>query len=352
MFSRFDRGDLSRCGHCGSGCCPQTFQQSMASCSADVMLVRGSQPLLLALSYFSAVVFIGYAVSSAGNTACRYFGSVSVMAIGSLRRGGVGPRTREMTQRLKATTMPEFFGKRYNSRALRTAAAIIFVFPTCIRTVYNGLSRLFGMAFGRCRMRAHRHGGGHLYLCGAGGYVFWLERLHPVPSCSSVSLPLSSRAEWPGGRTAIVTCRPGRGKCHGRTVHFDVRSRCAQLAWRYHSHFARHVGTPQMVQEVLRHQDRSTHQAGRAIISIIFALVVAGACISWWFYVCSVAISPCVAANGTAIYDSIVPTMLAGLPDILLGTWVVLVLSASMSTLAGLVLTSSSTSLYLSRATS
>ena len=47
-------------------------------------------------------------------------------------------------------------------------------------------------------------------------------------------------------------------------------------------------------------------------------------------------------AQGTPIYDSISPTMLSGLPDILLGIVVVLVLSASMSTLSSLVLTSSS----------
>ena len=70
--------------------------------------------------------------------------------IGSLLAWWVlGPRTREMTHRLQASTMPEFFGKRYNSRALRiAAAAIIFVFLIpYTASVYNGLSRLFGMAF-------------------------------------------------------------------------------------------------------------------------------------------------------------------------------------------------------------
>ena len=47
-----------------------------------------------------------------------------------------------------------------------------------------------------------------------------------------------------------------------------------------------------------------------------------------------------IAANG---FDSIIPTMLEGLPDILIGIVVILVLSASMSTLSSLVLTSSST---------
>ena len=62
----------------------------------------------------------------------------------------LGPRTREMTHRLGATTMPEFFGKRFQSKGLRIAsAAIIFVFLIpYTASVYNGLSRLFGMAFG------------------------------------------------------------------------------------------------------------------------------------------------------------------------------------------------------------
>ena len=46
--------------------------------------------------------------------------------------------------------MPEFFGKRFSSKGLRiAAAAIIFVFLIpYTASVYNGLSRLFGMAFG------------------------------------------------------------------------------------------------------------------------------------------------------------------------------------------------------------
>ena len=47
--------------------------------------------------------------------------------------------------------------------------------------------------------------------------------------------------------------------------------------------------------------------------------------------------------TGAMIYDSIIPYMLSKLPDVLIGIVVVLVLSASMSTLSSLVLTSSST---------
>ena len=52
-----------------------------------------------------------------------------------------------------------------------------------------------------------------------------------------------------------------------------------------------------------------------------------------------------VTENGTPVggFDAVIPAMLSGLPDILLAVVVILVLSASMSTLSSLVLTSSST---------
>ena len=112
-----------------------------------------------------------------------------------------------------------------------------------------------------------RHGGGHLYLCGARWLCgLGLERLHPGHDhAHRYHCRYLRGVEWPGRyrngyRESLAD--PGRGKRHGRTVHFDVRSRCAQLAWRYHPYFARHVGTPADGPEVLRHQDRSSHQAG------------------------------------------------------------------------------------------
>lgn len=45
--------------------------------------------------------------------------------------------------------MPEFFGKRFDSKSLKIAASVItfvFLIPYTA-SLYNGLSRLFGMAF-------------------------------------------------------------------------------------------------------------------------------------------------------------------------------------------------------------
>ena len=102
-------------------------------------------------SYFSAVVFVGYA----GQFGFKYGIAATWAGIGNAILGSLlawwvlGPRTRELTHRLGAQTMPEFFGKRYGSKALRiAAAAIIFIFLIpYTASVYNGLSRLFGMAF-------------------------------------------------------------------------------------------------------------------------------------------------------------------------------------------------------------
>ena len=61
----------------------------------------------------------------------------------------LGRRTRIMTQHLGSKTMPEYFGQRYESNKLKIAAsAITFIFLVpYTASLFNGLSRLFGMAF-------------------------------------------------------------------------------------------------------------------------------------------------------------------------------------------------------------
>ena len=102
-------------------------------------------------SYFSAVVFVGYA----GQFGWKYgiaatWAGIGNAIIGSLMAWAIlGRRTRIMTQHLDSATMPTFFGKRFESRSLKIGASvIIFVFLIpYTASLYNGLSRLFGMAF-------------------------------------------------------------------------------------------------------------------------------------------------------------------------------------------------------------
>ena len=102
-------------------------------------------------TYFSAVVFIGYA----GQFGWGYGISASWVGIGNAIIGSlipfflIGRRTRLMTNHLGAKTMPDYFGKRFDSSKLKTASALIvfiFLIPYTA-SVYNGLSRLFGMVF-------------------------------------------------------------------------------------------------------------------------------------------------------------------------------------------------------------
>ena len=102
-------------------------------------------------SYFSAVVFVGYA----GQFGWKYGIAATWAGIGNALIGSLlawrilGRRTRIMTQHLDSATMPQFFGRRFDSKPLQIAAsAITFIFLIpYTASLYNGLSRLFGMAF-------------------------------------------------------------------------------------------------------------------------------------------------------------------------------------------------------------
>jgi SSS family solute:Na+ symporter len=77
-----------------------------------------------------------------------------------------------------------------------------------------------------------------------------------------------------------------------------------------------------------------------AVVSTVFAFIVAGGCYFLGGFGRLFADKIDVVADG---FDAVIPTMLSGLPDLLIAIVVILVLSASMSTLSSLVLTSSST---------
>lgn len=102
-------------------------------------------------SYFSAVVFVGYA----GQFGWKYGLASTWIGIGNAVIGSLlawvvlGRRTRVMSQHLQSKTMPDFFGERFKSKPLKiVASVIVFVFLVpYTASVYNGLSRLFGMAF-------------------------------------------------------------------------------------------------------------------------------------------------------------------------------------------------------------
>ena len=303
-------------------------------------------------SYFSAVVFVGYA----GQFGFKYglaatWAGIGNAIIGSLLAWWVlGPRTREITHRLGAATMPEFFGKRYDSKALRiAAAAIIFVFLIpYTASVYNGLSRLFGMAFALpydvCVI------GMAVVTCVyvvLGGYMATVmnDFIQGIVMLLGITAVIVAVILNNGGFSeAVISLSqiPAEGTAmEGAFISFfgpDLFNLLGVViltslgTW----------GLPQMVQKFYAIKSGPAVKQG-AIISTVFAFVVAGG--SYFLGGFGRLYSGQIeyAANGTPVYDSIIPTMLSTLPDVLIGLVIVLVLSASMSTLSSLVLTSSST---------
>ncbi|MCR4739350.1 MAG: sodium:solute symporter [Lachnospiraceae bacterium] len=306
-------------------------------------------------SYFSAVVFVGYA----GQFGYKYGMSSTWIGLGNAFIGSLlawvllGRRTRIMTKFLDAKTMPDFFGKRYHSKAMRiTAAVISFVFLIpYTSSVYNGLSRLFGMAFNIpysvcvIVMAALTC----LYVI-LGGYMAtaindFIQGIIMLVGISAVILAILSQN---GGLNAAVMelakipsdVPVTMGQQGAFTAFFGtdplnllgVVILTSLGTW----------GLPQMVQKFYAIRDEKAVHTG-TVISTVFAIVIAGGCYFLGGFARLYDTAAIHNADGSVAYDSIIPSMLSTLPDVLIGVVIMLVLSASMSTLASLVLTSSST---------
>lgn len=299
-------------------------------------------------SYFSAVIFVGYA----GQFGWKFGIASTWIGIGNAIIGSLmawvflGKRTRVMTRHLDSKTMPEFFGHRFDSKLLKIVASmIVFIFLIpYTASLYNGLSRLFGMAFNLdytvCIVVMAILTG--IYVI-AGGYMataindFIQGLIMIVGIVSVISAVLNSNGGFLKAITklaevedATATTTPGAFASFFGPDPFGLM--CVVVltslgTW----------GLPQMVQKFYAIKDEKAIQTG-TIISTIFAVIVAGGCYFLGgfgrLYDIDVA---------TAGFDAVVPTMIEKLPDILIAVVVILVLSASMSTLSSLVLTSSST---------
>ena len=306
-------------------------------------------------SYFSAVVFVGYA----GQFGYKYRISATWIGIGNAVIGSLlawvvlGRRTRVMSKHLSAATMPDYFGKRYDSNALRIAAsaiAFVFLIPYTA-SVYNGLSRLFGMAFdipySVCVIAMAALTGVYVIL---GGYM-----------ATAINDFIQGIVMLFGITAVIVAVLNGQGGFYEAvknlsTIESDIPRTLGQQGV-FASFFGPDLpnligviiltslgtwGLPQMVHKFYAIKDEKSIKSG-TIISTIFAIIVSGGCYFLGGFGRLFDTPAIYAENGSIIYDAIIPMMLSTLPDILLGIVIVLVLSASMSTLSSLVLTSSST---------
>ena len=304
-------------------------------------------------TYFSAVMLVGYS----GQFGWRFGVSSTWIGIGCAVIGSLlswvvlARRTRIMTQHLGSATMPDFFGTRYNSKPLKlVASAIVFVFMIpYTASLYNGLSRVFAMAFnidfaivivimavltgvyviagGYWATAINDFLQGSVMLIGViafigavlntnGGLMSSIDALARV-SDSAVS-------DSPGVFASFLGPDP--------INLFGVLILVSLGTW----------GLPQMIQKFYAIQSEKQIAKG-TIISTLFAIVIAGGGFFIGGFGRLFADSTAFRSDGSVIYDSIVPGMFSGYSDLLMGVIILLVLAASMSTLASLVMTSAST---------
>ena len=303
-------------------------------------------------SYFSAVIFVGYAGQFGWN-----FGLASTWAglgnafIGSLLAWNIlGRRTRIMTQHLDAKTMPDFFGKRFESTPMKvTASIIVFIFLIpYTASLYNGLSSLFGLVFdipywAVIAIMAVLTG----FYVVFGGYMATAinDFIQGIIMLFGICAVIGSVLVANGGLISSMeklSQVETEGWTHGAFSSFLGPDPLALLfvvlltslgTW----------GLPQMVNKFYAIKSEDDIHKG-TVISTFFAIIVAGGCYFLGGFGRLYGDRISYQSDGvTPLFDTIVPSMLATLPALVIAIVIVLVLSASMSTLSSLVLTSSST---------
>ena len=333
------------------------FKQRSNDVDGFVLGGRSIGPWLSAfsygVSYFSAVVFVGYA----GQFGWRFGIAATWIGVGNAVIGAFLPwlilarRTRSMTRKLNSKTMPEFFGLRYDSKALKIGASVIvFIFLVpYTASLYNGLSRLFAMAFNVdftiCIIAMAVLTGIYVII---GGYVATSVNsfiqgiimivgiiaiittvLNDNGGLSNALNELSLIQEWDGTITGKFTSIFGPEPLN----LLGVVLLTSLGTW----------GLPQMVQKFYSIKAEKDIFKG-TVISTVFAFIIAGGCyFLGGFGRLYSGRTEIYGSAGNVAFDRIIPEMLSNFPDILMGLTILLVFAASISTLAGLVMASAST---------
>lgn len=332
--------------------------------SADDFLLAGKKGIngwMSAFSYgttyFSAVIFIGYA----GNFGWNFGLSAVWIGIGNALIGALlawlimARRTKNMTNRLQAKTMPDFFEKRYGSPFMKKLTAII-IFVLLIpyaASVYNGLGNLFGIMFGidgtvvtigLAALTA-------LYLI-FGGYFAtsisdFFQGIIMLAGVAVMMICLFAGLHMPGEplvKTDLATALKmlsdqGKGFFAPYGDNGFLASPAVKIISLVLLTSLGVYGLPQTVHKYYAVRDAKAVRQGM-IVSTVFAFIVGVAAYMFGAFA-KVFYTDLSAVGGTA--DNIVPYMLNEIiPQGLQGLIAVLVLSASMSTLASVSLAASS----------
>lgn len=295
-------------------------------------------------AYFSAVMFVGYA----GKTGLN-FGLWGILAgIGNAVFGSLlawillARKTRDVSARLKIKTMPDFFEKRYNSSKMKTFSAVvifIFLIPYSA-SVYSGLASVADV------------------LLGINDTVFLI--IIAILAILLVTLGgylVQARADFVQGIVMMVGvvllifCIVRCDRVGGLSGLYEYANTDAGLPKLNGSQWVSLMATvlmtsfgtwglPQMIQKYFGIKDDKQAKRG-IVISTIFALLIAGG----GYFIGSLCHRFFTVGVDMPSADYIVPEMLksANLPAVLLGIIIVLLLSASVSTLCSITLSASST---------
>ena len=310
-------------------------------------------------TYFSAVVFVGYAGQHGWNIG---IGAIWI-GIGNAVLGCLlswllfAKRTRTMTHKLSAKTMPEYFGKRYDSKALKiTAAVIIFVFLVPYSAaVYKGLGSLFSAVFPgvetwvwmliiACLTAVYLVVGGYV----ATAYTDLVQGIVMLAGVTCLVIAVLNHENVGGLGNMLEKLSEFVPTAEGDTVtgsqltHIFGGSSFKFLCFNIMLTSFGTWGLPQMIGKFYGVKDNAAIKRG-TVISTIFCLVIG--CGAYFVGSASRLILPELPAGGV---DSVIPAVLLEVLGggtfgiILLAIIMILLLSASMSTLEAVVLTSAS----------
>ena len=303
-----------------------------------------------AASYFSAVLFIGFA----GNIGWEFGYSGLWIALGNSVVGvlGVwwllGRRIKRESLEYDAHTMPEFLQQRYDSRFLKLFAAVcVFVFFIPYSSaVFMGLSYLFESHFGISFNTALAVMGGFTaFYMVLGGYrsMAMIDVIFGMIMVVGVTILLVFTLKEGGGLSGITQ---GLGHVDPRLTGWVGPPGAWSLFCLVFLTSVAPFGMPQLVQKFYAIRDDKAIRVG-TIASTLLALLICGTA-----YFCGATTrlflspegTPGAFAEGKPVFDRLMPELLAHVvPESLSILILLLVLSASMSTLAALVLISSAT---------
>ncbi|MFW5687568.1 MAG: sodium:solute symporter family protein, partial [Bacteroidota bacterium] len=303
-------------------------------------------------AYFSAVLFIGFAGNIGWNFGysglwIAFFNAfIGVLLVWWI----IGWRVKKAATDYGVSTMPEFLQKRYNSSSLKLISSIvifIFMIPYSA-AVFMGLSYLFTSNFDIQYWHALVGMGFFtaIYMV-LGGYksMALIDMIFGMIMVVSVIILFFSTVHE-GGGLAQITFALEQLKPEGLTSVIGPPGWWPLLSLVLLTSLAP-FAMPQLMQKFFAIKDKATVKKGM-VASTIFAIIIGG--IAYFIGSTSrVFLSPesnpgAFTPDGKPIFDIIMPEILVNVvPSSLNVIILLLILSASMSTLAALVLVSSST---------